>query len=102
MATQLQSSFGPTAVALLALRDREFFTRLLKDPKTAVDEVSRKLGLTDDDKAEVVRLIESRNKRYSVREAQDAWEKFNVDGTWRPVDWPAGWPAWGRARAGER
>ena len=96
MANDEKGSFGPAAVGLFALHDRQFFARLLEDPKTALSNVSRKLGLTDTDKAEVVRLILDRNKRYSVKDAQGGWQKYDVEGIWAANDWPMGWPPWGR------
>ena len=97
MATIMRSSFGPTAVGLLALHDREFFERLLKNPKQAVDEVANTLELNDKDKVEVVRLIEERNRAgRSPAEALAGWQKYRTDGQWRTMDWPMGWPPWGR------
>ena len=97
MATRLRSSFGPTAVGLLALHDQDFFARLLKNPKKTVDEVADTLELNDKDKTEVVRLIEERNRAgRSIDEALAGWQKYAKDGQWRTMDWPMGWPPWGR------
>lgn len=96
MAQATKGSFGPTAVALKALHDREFFERLLKDPKGTVNAVARVLELSEADKTEVVRMIEERNKRYTHAEALEGWRKFATDGSWRTIDWPMGWTPWGR------
>jgi hypothetical protein len=96
MAQAAKSSFGPTAVALKALHDRGFFERLLKNPKATVNDVAHELELTEADKTEVVRLIEERNKRYTLAEALEGWRKYAADGMWRTQDWPMGWTAWGR------
>jgi hypothetical protein len=96
MAQAAKSSFGPTAVALKALHDRDFFERLLKNPKAALNDVATKFELTEADKVEVIRLIEDRNKRYSAAEALEGWRKYAAGGEWRTMDWPMGWTAWGR------
>jgi hypothetical protein len=81
----------------MALHDRDLFARLLKNPKKAVDELEDKLELTENDKVEVVRLIEERNRGgRSIDEALAGWQKYAADGQWRTMDWPMGWPPWGR------
>jgi hypothetical protein len=91
MSRERARSYGATAVGLYALHDRAFFERLVKDPKKAVEEVGTRFKLTPDDKLQVVKLIEDRNKTHSLKEALAGWEKFKATGDWEASDWPRGW-----------
>jgi hypothetical protein len=87
-------SYGPTAVALLALHDREFFARLLKDPRGAMNQMveRRKLRLTDADIEQVVTMIEERSKT-ATDDPLVLWDRYHQTGEWGGTpDWPLGLP----------
>lgn len=85
---------GPTDVGLLALHDREFFERLVKDPRAAMEQkvAEGKLKLTDADKDEVERLIRDRN-RNPIRDPGAVWDNYKKTGRLSPEDWMEGWAA---------
>ena len=84
---------GVTAVALLALHDREFFEALLDDVDEALEryddhEVVRRL--TPEERQHVRRLFAKEgNVQQFKRQALEDWDRYQADGTWSPKRWPA-------------
>jgi hypothetical protein len=83
-------------VALMALSKREFFQRLLANPTDALAGVRTELGLTDDDVAEVTRVVEAGSQEIAPQEALRLWDDWRATGRWGGgVFWPkfrAFWP----------
>lgn len=94
------NSYGPTAVGLLALRNREFFAKLMKDPEGAMraEMKTGRLKLSDDDIKAVVSLMEERNRVRPHSDPMQMWVKYQATLTWDDKDWPMGWPTWGSVR----
>lgn len=79
-------SSGPLRVALVAFRDPAFFERLLENPRDALDEVGDELGLSDDDKDQVVEMVERRLRAQSVDELRGLMPA--------PEIWKEDFPIW--------
>lgn len=88
-------SYGPTAVGLLALHDRKFFSELLVEPEKAMRQAmeEKKLQLSDDDIKTVATLIRERNVAFPDSDALIKWEKYRKTGSWDMMDWPTEWSA---------
>lgn len=85
----MTSSYGPVKVGLMALHDREFFERLLKNPrKTLTDRAD--LNLNDADVEQVVQLIQ-RQSGLSPADALAKWDRYHAMGDWDPSVWGGRW-----------
>ena len=96
MADENKRSPGPLAVGMMALHDRAFFERLLRDPRPAVmDMVNQgKLTLTDADMDEVVRLVETGFRPLTPAQGLALWDSWHQTGQIEGEIWPGTtvWP----------
>lgn len=85
--------YGATAVGLLALQDREFFARLLKDSGGAISEkmAEGKLRLEKTEIDRVVEVIQDRNRKLPGKDPLALWDRYKETGSWDVGDWPMGW-----------
>lgn len=81
---------GPRAVGLLALHDREFFERLLDDPRRAIEDEKR-LDVSPEGIEEVQELIERAKATADRKSALAAWDRFHETGTWDGREWLGSW-----------
>lgn len=86
-------SYGPTAVVLLALHDREFFAQLLRDPRKAMNDMvaAHKLRLEEAEIESVVKLIQQRAEMHPGEDALELWDRYHATGLWHDMDWPTSW-----------
>jgi hypothetical protein len=99
MAQKKRPSFGPASVGFLALHDRAFFERLVKDPRAAMKAkvAEGKLTLTEADMSQVAELIRKRNEARPDVNPLTKWDEYHRSGEWGngdDPDWPRGWVAW--------
>jgi len=84
-------------VALMALSKREFFRRLLDDPRGALEEVQAELELGPDDIDEVVGLVAEASRDMKAQQALELWDDWRARGIWGDGHWPEmspHWPIW--------
>ena len=82
---------GAFAVGMLALQDRVFFERLLKDPRKALTDgaFQNQVTLTPAELEEVVRLVQGGSQHMAPAKALEMWDKFH-----RGPEWGGGWNSW--------
>ena len=82
---------GPFAVGILALQDRVFFERLLKDPRKALTDgaFQNQVTLTAAELEEVVRLVQQGGQQMTLAKALEMWDGYHN----RP-EWGGGWNSW--------
>ena len=82
---------GPFAVGILALQDRVFFERLLKDPRKALTDgaFQNQVTLTPAELEEVVRLVQHGSQQMAPPQALEMWDQYH-----RSPEWSGGWNSW--------
>lgn len=80
-------SSGPLRVALVAFGDPAFFERLLENPRDALDEVGDELRLSQDDKDQVVEMVERTLRDQSIEDLRGLMPGIQI---WK-LDFPI-WP----------
>jgi hypothetical protein len=86
-----KKSFGPTTVALLALHDREFFDRLLENPRTAIEQHQKELGYSREEAGEVIAMIEKIRAK-GQRNPLDILDELRRIPFPKEELWPTLWP----------
>ena len=87
-------SRGVVVVGLMALSKREFFQRLLADPTDALAAVRAELELTDEEVAEVTRVIVEGSGEMAPQDGLRLWDGWRATGKWGGAFWPAFRPTW--------
>ena len=89
MARESHQPQGARDVGLLALHDRDFFERLLENPREAIG-MEDSLDLSEDAIQEVEELIKRTRQTINYEDALAAWERYHRDGDWEGGEWK-GW-----------
>lgn len=91
------------AVAVLALHDRDFFLRLIEDPRKALEE-QIEAGRLEVDPKEIDRVVESVEEvDLTGVDLEEVWEEYHATGrTWPTDSFWLPWAPGGPRRAGGR
>ena len=81
---------GVVAVGLMALHDRDFFEKLLDNPRAAI-EAKKDLEVTPQEIARVEELIARRGTKKSPKDTLELWDRWKKTGFWDAGDWPFEW-----------
>ena len=84
------TSRGVSRLAFAALQDRDFFERLLRDPRSAAEEKREELDLTDDEIDQAVELVNETREQRTVDDLLAAWD----DHAMRIAIWPEDLEIW--------
>ena len=83
----------PMTVGLLALRDREFFAHLLKNPRQAILDATKagRLGELTSEEIDLITSLVNERKQVPDKETLEHWDRYQITGIWSPQDWPRMW-----------
>lgn len=90
MESRSDHEHGPRAVGLLALHDRDFFQRLLEDPRRAI-ESEKRLDVSPEGIKRVQELIEDAKSRKDRDSALRDWDHYHETGSWDGREWLGSW-----------